>query len=465
MYTNILIPTDGSELAGKAVRHGIALAQRIGAKVTALTASPPFHTFTTDTQMIEDTPAQYQTRGDEPRCESPRRHRRCGRERQASPATSVHVEHEHPHQAIIDTADAESLRSDRHWPRTVAVASPRSSLEARRSRCSRIAKYRCWSIAETGERGPKERLVEAVFHGRNGMAIKDVLVCLDASEAGECRLRLAAGLAREHGAHLAAAYLLRTGNNPPTRYTARARSGSDRRPGRFAHRRGERRQFEPRQNARCVAARPSGRNSRTPLLRDVATRWHPERLASFRQRRDAELIALAKTADLIIVSANIHSKHPPAPIPPGEDCRRLRPPTSGVALCRNLFIGGQARAGCLGRYPRGNAGGARCVAADCRCGRRHGHIGRRSRERPRTAASLRSTVSYATSNGMALPCGGRRTCDGIKVCDLLLSRASDLDADLIVAGAYHHSRFRETLLGGVSRELLDHMTVPVLMSH
>jgi hypothetical protein len=39
------------------------------------------------------------------------------------------------------------------------------------------------------------------------MAIKDILVCLDASEAGECRLRLAAGLAREHGAHLAAAYL------------------------------------------------------------------------------------------------------------------------------------------------------------------------------------------------------------------------------------------------------------------
>jgi nucleotide-binding universal stress UspA family protein len=29
MYSNILIPTDGSELAGKAVQHGIALAQRI----------------------------------------------------------------------------------------------------------------------------------------------------------------------------------------------------------------------------------------------------------------------------------------------------------------------------------------------------------------------------------------------------------------------------------------------------
>ena len=42
MYTNILIPTDGSELAGKAVQHGIALAKRIGAKATVLTVLTPF---------------------------------------------------------------------------------------------------------------------------------------------------------------------------------------------------------------------------------------------------------------------------------------------------------------------------------------------------------------------------------------------------------------------------------------
>src|SRR4051794_3833694 len=53
----------------------------------------------------------------------------------------------------------------------------------------------------------------------------------------------------------------------------------------------------------------------------------------------------------------------------------------------------------------------------------------------------------------------------VPVAELLLSRAADLDADLIVAGAYHHSRFREALIGGGSRGLLDHMTVPVLMSH
>jgi len=105
MYTHILIPTDGSELAGKAVRHGIALAQRIDAKITALTVVPPFHTFTIDTQMIEDTPAQYRTRM--------QRHvkKTLGAVAEAARASGVafeivHEEHEHPYRAIIDTADA-----------------------------------------------------------------------------------------------------------------------------------------------------------------------------------------------------------------------------------------------------------------------------------------------------------------------------------------------------------------------
>lgn len=53
----------------------------------------------------------------------------------------------------------------------------------------------------------------------------------------------------------------------------------------------------------------------------------------------------------------------------------------------------------------------------------------------------------------------------IAVGDMLLSRAADKGADLIVMGAYGHSRFRELVLGGATRHLLEHMTVPVLMSH
>ncbi len=47
----------------------------------------------------------------------------------------------------------------------------------------------------------------------------------------------------------------------------------------------------------------------------------------------------------------------------------------------------------------------------------------------------------------------------------VLSRANEFDADLIVMGGYGHSRVREWVLGGVSKTLLEHMTVPVLMSH
>ena len=49
--------------------------------------------------------------------------------------------------------------------------------------------------------------------------------------------------------------------------------------------------------------------------------------------------------------------------------------------------------------------------------------------------------------------------------ELLLSRAFDLDADLLVMGCYGHSRAREWVLGGTSRTVLRSMTLPVLMAH
>lgn len=55
--------------------------------------------------------------------------------------------------------------------------------------------------------------------------------------------------------------------------------------------------------------------------------------------------------------------------------------------------------------------------------------------------------------------------DGVGEGDVLLNYASDMGADLIVAGGYAHSRAREFVLGGVTRSLLTEMTVPVLFSH
>ncbi|APW37262.1 hypothetical protein RD110_08680 [Rhodoferax koreense] len=47
----------------------------------------------------------------------------------------------------------------------------------------------------------------------------------------------------------------------------------------------------------------------------------------------------------------------------------------------------------------------------------------------------------------------------------LLSRAADLGVDLLVMGCYGHNRLREFVLGGMSRTVLQSMTVPVLMVH
>jgi nucleotide-binding universal stress UspA family protein len=47
----------------------------------------------------------------------------------------------------------------------------------------------------------------------------------------------------------------------------------------------------------------------------------------------------------------------------------------------------------------------------------------------------------------------------------ILSLAGDLGADLLVMGAYGHSRLREMVLGGATRTILASATLPVLMAH
>lgn len=53
----------------------------------------------------------------------------------------------------------------------------------------------------------------------------------------------------------------------------------------------------------------------------------------------------------------------------------------------------------------------------------------------------------------------------LDVGNALLSLANDFGSDLLVMGAYGHSRWRETILGGATKTVLNSMTLPVLMSH
>lgn len=52
-----------------------------------------------------------------------------------------------------------------------------------------------------------------------------------------------------------------------------------------------------------------------------------------------------------------------------------------------------------------------------------------------------------------------------RVSDVIRRHATDRQADMIVMGAYGHSRFREAILGGATRNMLEHAEIPVFMAH
>jgi nucleotide-binding universal stress UspA family protein len=74
-------------------------------------------------------------------------------------------------------------------------------------------------------------------------------------------------------------------------------------------------------------------------------------------------------------------------------------------------------------------------------------------------------AQHLARHGLTATAARTATDGSISDADALLSYASDIGADLMVVGGYGRSRARELILGGVSRQLLQHMTVPLLMAH
>ena len=103
MYKNILLPTDGSELAGKAVQDGLRLAKTLGAKATVLTVAKPFRVFTLEMGMVQDASAEYKQRVQQ---QTAKILTAAADQAKATGVAceTVQVEHEHPYQAIVDTA-------------------------------------------------------------------------------------------------------------------------------------------------------------------------------------------------------------------------------------------------------------------------------------------------------------------------------------------------------------------------
>ena len=103
MYKHILIPTDGSVLSQKAIDHGIELAKPLHAKVTAVTVSEPFHVFAVEPSIVTDTPAEYKRHA----AALASKYLQAAKDAATTagvPCDVVQVEHEHPYEAIIDTA-------------------------------------------------------------------------------------------------------------------------------------------------------------------------------------------------------------------------------------------------------------------------------------------------------------------------------------------------------------------------
>ena len=285
------------------------------------------------------------------------------------------------------------------------------------------------------------------------MNLRDIVVVLDAGTASEERLRLATSIARQHEACLSAVFL-------QDERAAEFPSGLS----------------VPRLGLMAGAPVPiaTAEISRSTMHADTAEQRFRDCLRSFRGEGDwyaldrastAELIALARAADLIIIGqVNPHARHASA----------MRPEEIVVACGRPVlmvpYMGSYAQVGrrVLVAWD-GSREAARALndalpvisnaeAVTVTTVRAHG------KDSERDHVSMNRIIRHLTRHGVAVRAEemlrGSNT-----IADVLLSRAADYAVDLIVAGAYHHSPLREALVGGVSRGLFQHMTVPVLMSH
>jgi nucleotide-binding universal stress UspA family protein len=297
------------------------------------------------------------------------------------------------------------------------------------------------------------------------MELRDILVCLDPTDAGEVRLRLAAAIARSGRAVLSAAFVL------PEAIPGAPPYGDGRIAQPFV------RAWMPNPAAvegGIPASGPGADTARAPTLIDIVEErfrheTRPHALEGdfhlFGAGEGGELVALARSVDLVV-----HGQHSPAwHLPTGFRPEDLivgsgRPvlvvPYSGKfdAVGRRVLIAWDGTREAARALHDALPLIAKAETATIMTVRAH------EADFERDEPQLRRLEEHLARHQIAARHEESVRGD-VPIADLLLSRAADLDIDLIVAGAYHHSQFREALVGGVSRDLLDHMTVPVLMSH
>ena len=103
MYKHILLPTDGSELSKAAMKHGIALAQVIGARVTAMVVSTPLTSLVVEPSRVSGALEQYKALVAEQTAKYLDNVRNNARDAGVECITLC-IEHDKPYEAIVDTA-------------------------------------------------------------------------------------------------------------------------------------------------------------------------------------------------------------------------------------------------------------------------------------------------------------------------------------------------------------------------
>lgn len=297
------------------------------------------------------------------------------------------------------------------------------------------------------------------------MAIADILVCIDPTAGGESRMRLALSIARTHKASLAAGYVMAEdhGASAGSGLTGVPLNPS---PGVFV---AAEVLAAGGASAADVLARVSREAERAEQVetlfrselrsQGIEGEWHlfsPDEAASF--------IELTKSFDLAILGQ----------LSPDNRSSGFSPDAIIVAAGRPVLVvpyagtfdtvGRRALVAWDGTREAVRAvndalpllGQAEAVTVM--------YVGAQETNLAQHRPSLERIARHLQRHGIAAK-PEETVQGGIAISDVLLSRAADLAADLLVAGAYHHSQLREALIGGVSRELLEHMTVPVLMSH
>lgn len=285
-------------------------------------------------------------------------------------------------------------------------------------------------------------------HMASRMALKSLVVFVDPTAVCEARIRYAARLAVQHGAHLIGAFVMpKAWQND--RSNAFIQGGSAIREMLERHGLAERKAL----------------SDASQRFETLAGREGPS--FEFRVVQDNEIVDLALLhclhTDLVVVG------HPaPGGLPPPWTPERMLlssgvphlivpqdwrdgPVATNVLLAWNASR--EARRAVTDSMPiLAEAASVAVVVVDAEKNQMHGHEAGANMAHFLSRHGVTARVEQLQSRGA-------------QVADVIRRYAADDKSDLIVLGAYSHSARRELLFGGVTRSLLANVTIPTLISH